>query len=103
MKGLTRQVGSGVAAALLLIAVTFSVFILVGSVELRLGAADSFCATRLHMMRGPVWLSFYTVVALGLTGSFLADKCLFYPKTCRLVLIAGFLTSIASLILIGNE
>jgi hypothetical protein len=103
MKTVGVQMLGGLAAALICVALLLSIFVLVGSVNARLDAADLFCGMRIRQFQDVVWLSFLAATTLGITGFDIASKCSFYPRVCQLGLIAGFLVSLASLILIGNN
>jgi hypothetical protein len=97
------QVLGGLAAAVICVALLLSAFVLVGSLSAYLDAAGSFCGMRIRQFQDVVWLSFLAVTALGITGSALASKSSFYPRVCQLGMIASFLVSLASLVLIGNN
>ena len=101
MKTVRVQILGGLAAALICIALLLSVFVLVGSLSARLDAAGSFCGMRIPQFQDVVWLSFLAVATLGIMGFAVASKCNFYPKVCQLGMIASFLVSLASLVLIG--
>ena len=103
MKTVRVQILGGLAAALIWVALLLSIFVLVGSVNARLDAASSFCGMRIRQFQDVVWLSFLAVTALGITGFAIASKCSFYPRVCQLGMIAGFLVSVASLVVIGSN
>jgi hypothetical protein len=103
MKTVREQIFGGVAAALLCAALLVSAFVLVGSIAARLHAAESLCGVYIRQFQDVVWLSFLAVTTLGLTGLSLASKYKFYPRVCRLSLLASFLTSFTSLVLVGNH
>src|SRR5258708_1181436 len=103
MKNVRKQIFGGVAAALLFAALLVSAFVLAGSIAARLHAAESLCGVYIRQFQDVVWLSFLAVATLGLTGFSLATKYRFYPRVCRLSMVASFLTSFTSLVVVGNN
>ena len=90
--------GSSVGSALLL-----ATLVLVGSVSAYLDPVGSFCGTHIRQFQD-VGLAFVSSRhRVGITESGLASKYSFYPRACRLGMIASFLVSLASLVLIGNN
>jgi hypothetical protein len=103
MKTVGIQVLGGLAAALICVALLLSTLVFVGSLRAYLDAAGSFCGMRIRQFQDVAWLSFLAVTALGITGLALASRCSFYPRVCLLGMIASFLVSLASLVLVGNN
>lgn len=103
MKSVRVQIFGGLAAGLICLALLVSIFVLVGSVNARLDAAGSFCGMRIRQFQDLAWLSFLAVTALGITGFAIASRCSFYPRVCKLAMIASVLVSLASFVLVGNN